>query len=51
VTPSSAAASLLDYLDTQRSRIASEIEYLTILEAYWTSVFEVEPAVGLAFVP
>ena len=44
-------ASLLDYLDTQRSRIANELEYLTILQAYWTSVFEVERAVGLAFVP
>jgi cobalt-zinc-cadmium efflux system outer membrane protein len=44
-------ASLLDYLDTQRSRIANEIEYLTILQAYWTSVFEVERAVGLTFVP
>ena len=44
-------ASLLDYLDTQRSRIANEIEYLTILQVFWTSVFEVERAVGLSFIP
>jgi len=44
-------ASLLDYLDTQRSRIGNEIEYLTILQVFWTSVFEVERAVGVSFVP
>lgn len=42
---------LLDYLDTQRSRILSEVEYLAILEAFWAAVFEVERAVGTSFVP
>jgi len=45
------AASLLDYLDTQRTRLANEVEYLGILQAFWTSVFEVERAVGTSFVP
>jgi outer membrane protein TolC len=44
-------ASLLDYLDTQRSRIANEVAYLAILQDFWTSVFEVERAVGVSFVP
>jgi cobalt-zinc-cadmium efflux system outer membrane protein len=44
-------ASLLDYLDTQRTRLANEVEYLGILQAFWTSVFEVERAVGTSFVP
>ncbi|MGA8891608.1 MAG: TolC family protein [Anaeromyxobacteraceae bacterium] len=44
-------ASLLDYLDTQRTRLANEVEYLRILQAFWTSVFEVERAVGTSFVP
>jgi cobalt-zinc-cadmium efflux system outer membrane protein len=45
------SASLLDYLDTQRTRIANEVEYLGILQAFWTSIFEVERAVGRTFVP
>jgi len=45
------AASLLDYLDTQRSRILQEIEYLTTLRTFWTAVFRLERAVGVSFVP
>ena len=45
------AASLLDYLDTQRSRILNEIEYLGTLQDFWTAIFQVERAVGTTFVP
>ena len=44
-------ASLLDYLDTQRSRILNEVEYLRTLQTFWTAVFQVERAVGTSFVP
>jgi len=44
-------ASLLDYLDTQRSRIRNEAEYLGTLRDFWTAVFQVELAVGTTFVP
>jgi outer membrane protein, heavy metal efflux system len=44
-------ASLLDYLDTQRSRILNEIEYLSILQSFWTSVFQIERAVGVTYLP
>lgn len=39
-------APLMDYLDAQRSYIATRLEYLGDLEAYWSSVFTVEQAVG-----
>ena len=45
------AASLLDYLDTQRSRILQEIDYLTTLQTFWSAVFQLERAVGVGFVP
>ncbi len=44
-------ASLLDYLDTQRSRMRNEVEYLGTLQDFWTAVFQVERAVGATFVP
>ena len=44
-------ASLLDYLDTQRSRVLNEVEYLRTLQTFWTAVFQVERAVGTTFVP
>ena len=44
-------ASLLDYLDTQRSRIRNEIEYLGILQEFWSSVFQVERSVGTTYLP
>jgi outer membrane protein TolC len=44
-------ASLIDYLDTERSRIQHEIEYLGTLQTFWTSVFQLERAVGVTFVP
>jgi len=45
------ATSLLDYLETQRSRIRNEVEYLGTLQAFWTAVFQVERAVGTSYLP
>lgn len=41
------AASLLEFLDAQRTYIATNIEYLQDLTAYWTAVFKLEQAVGM----
>lgn len=43
--------SLLDYLDTQRTRIRNEVEYLGIVQEFWSAVFEVERAVGTTYLP
>jgi cobalt-zinc-cadmium efflux system outer membrane protein len=43
------AASLLEYLDAQRTYIATRIEYHQDLANYWTAVFQVEQAVGAEF--
>jgi cobalt-zinc-cadmium efflux system outer membrane protein len=40
------AATLMDYLDAQRTYIATNVEYLQDLTNYWTAVFQVEQAVG-----
>jgi outer membrane protein, heavy metal efflux system len=40
------AASLIDYLDAERTYIAVQVEYLNDLTAYWTAVFQLEQAVG-----
>jgi outer membrane protein, heavy metal efflux system len=40
------AASLLDYLDAERTHIAVQVEYLDDLSTYWTAVFQLEEAVG-----
>ena len=45
------ATSLLDYLDTQRSRIRNEVEYLGIVQDFWSAVFQVERAVGTTYLP
>jgi len=42
------AASLIDYLDAERTYIAVQVEYLNDLTAYWTAVFQLEQAVGTA---
>ncbi len=39
-------ATLMDFLDAQRTYIATNIEYLQDLAAYWTAVFQLEQAVG-----
>ncbi len=40
------AASLLEYLDAQRTYVAATVEYLQDLTNYWTAVFQLEQAVG-----
>lgn len=41
------AASLLDYLDAQRTYAATSAEYLQDLTSFWTAVFRLEQAVGV----
>jgi cobalt-zinc-cadmium efflux system outer membrane protein len=41
------AASLLEYLDAQRTFIATMVEYLQDLTNYWTSVYQLEAAIGM----
>ncbi len=45
------AASLLDYLDAQRTHLANELDYLASLGAFWTAVFQLEQAVGASYLP
>jgi cobalt-zinc-cadmium efflux system outer membrane protein len=45
------AASLLEYLDTQRTHLTNEIDYLSSLGAFWTAVFQLEQAVGATYLP
>ncbi len=40
------AASLLEFLDAQRTYIGTYVEYLQDLTIYWTAVFKLEQAVG-----
>jgi cobalt-zinc-cadmium efflux system outer membrane protein len=40
------AAGLTDFLDAQRSYIATNVEYFQDLASYWTAVFQLEQAVG-----
>ncbi len=39
-------ATLMDFLDAQRTYIATNLEYLQNLTSYWTAVFQLEQAVG-----
>jgi cobalt-zinc-cadmium efflux system outer membrane protein len=41
------AASLTDFLDAQRTYIATNVEYFQDLANYWTAVFQLEQAVGV----
>jgi outer membrane protein, heavy metal efflux system len=41
------SATLMDYLDAQRTYIATNVEYLQDLTNYWTAVYQVEQAVGM----
>jgi cobalt-zinc-cadmium efflux system outer membrane protein len=41
------AASLLEYLDAQRTYIAINVEYLQDLANYWIAVYQLEAAVGM----
>jgi cobalt-zinc-cadmium efflux system outer membrane protein len=40
-------ATLMDFLDAQRTYIATNLEYLTDLTQYWTALFQLEQAVGV----
>jgi cobalt-zinc-cadmium efflux system outer membrane protein len=40
------AAALLEFLDAQRTYIATNVEYLQDLANYWTAVYQLEAAVG-----
>ena len=41
------SAPLMDYLDAQRTFIATNLDYLSTLTNYWTAVFQLETAVGM----
>jgi outer membrane protein, heavy metal efflux system len=41
------AASLTDFLDAQRTYIATNVEYIQDEAGYWTAVFQLEQAVGM----
>ncbi len=41
------AASLLEYLDAQRTFIATNVEYLQDLTNYWIAVYQLEAAIGM----
>jgi cobalt-zinc-cadmium efflux system outer membrane protein len=45
------AASLTDFLDAQRTYIATNVEYFQDLTNYWTAVFQLEQAVGAGVRP
>ena len=41
------SATLIDYLDAQRTFIATNVEYRQDLTMYWTAVYQLEQAVGM----
>lgn len=41
------AASLFEFLDAQRTFLATQTEYLQTLDDYWTAVFQIEQATGM----
>ncbi len=41
------AGTLIDFLDAQRTYVATNVEYLQDLTTYWTAVFQLEQAVGM----
>jgi cobalt-zinc-cadmium efflux system outer membrane protein len=40
------AASLIDFLDAQRSYVATELEYHQDLASYWNAIYQLEQAVA-----
>jgi cobalt-zinc-cadmium efflux system outer membrane protein len=44
------AASLLEFLDAQRTYVAAKLEYIQDLTAYWNAVFEIEAATATELV-
>ena len=45
------AVSLFEYLDVQRTWLATRTEYLQTLNDYWTAVFQLEQATGMEIRP
>jgi cobalt-zinc-cadmium efflux system outer membrane protein len=45
------AVSLIDFLDAQRQYVANQLEYNQDLAGFWTAVYQVEQATGLAIRP
>lgn len=45
------AASLLEYIDAQRTFISNNVQYLTDLAGYWSAVFQLEQAIGRELTP
>ena len=43
------AGTLIDFLDAQRTFVATHVEYLQDLTMYWTAVYQLEQAVGVDF--
>ena len=44
-------ASLVDFLDAQRTHLTAQLDSLAALGAFWTAVFQLEQAVGTSYVP
>jgi outer membrane protein, heavy metal efflux system len=44
------AASLLEFLDAQRTYVATKVEYIQDLTAYWNAVFQIEAATATELV-
>ena len=44
-------ATLMDFLDAERTYIATNLEYLNDLTQYWTALFQLEQAVGVEELP
>ena len=45
------AASLFEFLDAQRTFLATRTEYLQNLNDYWSAVFQLEQATGMELRP
>jgi cobalt-zinc-cadmium efflux system outer membrane protein len=43
------AGTLIDFLDAERTYVATNVEYLQDLTTYWTAVYQLEQAVGMEF--
>lgn len=44
------AASLLEFLDAQRTDVATKVEYIQDPSAYWNAVFQIEAATAMELV-
>jgi cobalt-zinc-cadmium efflux system outer membrane protein len=44
------AASLLEYLDAQRTYVSTKGEYIQDLAAYWNAIFQIEAATATELV-